>query len=219
MDGLLSAEVRQALLGYPGLHLIPPAGFLDTIALESNARLVLTDSGRGGRSKNLFRRAPLCVLRPETEWVELVERGQAVLADAEPERIRDAADRFLRDGAPLSSALRRWPAPLKTSALDSSFPAIRSALEYASSFAVALSHRLVPCLGPGAWRRSPTSSMSGSVDRQRRDSITCAAVRTTVPMPGVRVSSGERAWCVLSGDHGVYHPHVHPPPISWRGLN
>ncbi len=99
MDSLLSPEVRQALLQTPGLHLIPPAGFLDMIALESNARLVLTDSG-GVQKEAYFVGRPCVILRPETEWVELVERGQAVLADAEPERIRDAADRFLRDGAP-----------------------------------------------------------------------------------------------------------------------
>jgi UDP-GlcNAc3NAcA epimerase len=98
MDSLLSPEVRQALLQTPGLHLIPPAGFLDMIALESNARLVLTDSG-GVQKEAYFVGRPCVILRPETEWVELVERGQAVLADAEPERIRDAADRFLRDGA------------------------------------------------------------------------------------------------------------------------
>ena len=69
------------------------------IALESNARLVLTDSG-GVQKEAYFFGRPCVILRPETEWVELVEHGQAVLADADPERIRDAADRFLRDGAP-----------------------------------------------------------------------------------------------------------------------
>ncbi len=99
MDGLLEPSLRQALEGSPGFHLVPPAGFLDMIALESNARLVITDSG-GVQKEAYFFGRPCVILRPETEWVELVERDQAVLADADPDRIGTAADRYLRDGAP-----------------------------------------------------------------------------------------------------------------------
>ena len=99
MDSLLSADVRQALQQADGIHLIPPAGFLDMIALESNARLVVTDSG-GVQKEAFFVGRPCVILRPETEWVELVEQGQAVLADADADRIRSAASAFLRDGTP-----------------------------------------------------------------------------------------------------------------------
>ena len=43
---------------------------------------------------------PCVILRPETEWVELVERGQAVIADVDEERIATAVARFMNDGAP-----------------------------------------------------------------------------------------------------------------------
>jgi UDP-GlcNAc3NAcA epimerase len=69
------------------------------IALESQARLVITDSG-GVQKEAYFFGKPGVILRPETEWVELVQRDQAVLADADPTRIREAADRYLLNGAP-----------------------------------------------------------------------------------------------------------------------
>jgi UDP-GlcNAc3NAcA epimerase len=99
MDGLLEPALRKALDVSTGFHLVPPAGFLDMIALESNARLVITDSG-GVQKEAYFFGKPCVILRPETEWVELVERDQAVLADADPDRIGTAADRYLHDGAP-----------------------------------------------------------------------------------------------------------------------
>jgi hypothetical protein len=41
------------------------------------------------------------VLRAQTEWTELVERGQAVLADADPATHRKCGDRFSgKIGAP-----------------------------------------------------------------------------------------------------------------------
>lgn len=76
------------------LRIIPPASFLQMIMLESNCRLVLTDSG-GVQKEAYFYRKPCVVLRPETEWVELVENGFAVLADCETERIAGAVQQLL----------------------------------------------------------------------------------------------------------------------------
>ena len=56
------------------------------IALERGAKLVVTDSG-GVQKEAYFFGKPVVVLRPETEWVELVENGQAVLVDADPGKI------------------------------------------------------------------------------------------------------------------------------------
>jgi UDP-GlcNAc3NAcA epimerase len=79
------------------VRLIPPVGYLDMIALESSARLILTDSG-GVQKEAYFFRKPCVVLRPETEWVELVEAGQARLVDADPTTIIHAVAELLRDG-------------------------------------------------------------------------------------------------------------------------
>lgn len=99
MDSLLHEQLRAAIVEALGFHLVPPVGFLDMIALERNARLVVTDSG-GVQKEAYFFGRPVVVLRAETEWVELVANGQAVLADADPSRIAEAATIFLRDGVP-----------------------------------------------------------------------------------------------------------------------
>jgi UDP-GlcNAc3NAcA epimerase len=99
MDALLAADLKDALKKSPRFLLVPPAGFLDMIALESAARLVITDSG-GVQKEAYFFGKPGVVLRPETEWVELVQKDQAVLADADPARITAGVERYLRDGIP-----------------------------------------------------------------------------------------------------------------------
>lgn len=99
MEGLLAADLRGQIHGMPQFHVVPPVGFLDMIALEQRAKLVVTDSG-GVQKEAYFFGKPVVVLRPETEWVELVEHGQAVLADADPARILAAASKFLHDGTP-----------------------------------------------------------------------------------------------------------------------
>lgn len=99
LDELVSADLRHRVLVNEGIRIIPPVGFLDMIALERHARLVVTDSG-GVQKEAYFFARPCVILRPETEWVELVEHGQAVLADADPDRIRTAAASFLKNSMP-----------------------------------------------------------------------------------------------------------------------
>ena len=76
------------------IKIIPPVSFLEMILLEKNARLILTDSG-GVQKEAYYFKKPCVILRPETEWVELVDLGAAILADADPVKIQNAADELL----------------------------------------------------------------------------------------------------------------------------
>lgn len=68
------------------LKLIDPASFFEIIRLEKNARVVMTDSG-GVQKEAFFYGTPCVILRPETEWVEIVDAGAGIIADADYERI------------------------------------------------------------------------------------------------------------------------------------
>lgn len=64
-----------------------PASFLEMVSLEKNCKLVMTDSG-GVQKEAFYFEKPCVILRPETEWIELVECGTAIIADAHEEKIK-----------------------------------------------------------------------------------------------------------------------------------
>ncbi len=69
--------------------LLEPVSYLDMIALESAASMIFTDSG-GVQKEAYFFKKPCIILRPQTEWTELVENGNAIIVDADGEKIMSA---------------------------------------------------------------------------------------------------------------------------------
>jgi UDP-GlcNAc3NAcA epimerase len=54
----------------------------------------MTDSG-GLQKEAYFFEKPCVILRPQTEWVEIVANGNAILADAAYDRIMEATRQLL----------------------------------------------------------------------------------------------------------------------------
>ena len=77
---------------------MPPVSFLDMIVLEKNSQLIITDSG-GVQKESYFFKKPCIILRPQTEWKEIVENGTAIIADADKNKILDAYSYFTKNQA------------------------------------------------------------------------------------------------------------------------
>ena len=90
-------ELYASLSGHPLIRVIPPVSFLEMILLEKKSRMIITDSGGVQKESHFFSR-PCIVLRKETEWIELVRNGTVRLADADPDKIKEAWDYFLEKG-------------------------------------------------------------------------------------------------------------------------
>lgn len=93
MDILLKDEIRKEINANDAFKIIPPVSFLEVIALEKNASIVITDSG-GVQKEAYFFSKPSLILRPQTEWVEIIENGCALLCDADKTRIVDGFNYF-----------------------------------------------------------------------------------------------------------------------------
>lgn len=78
--------MREYRLRPRRLFLSEPVDFLDFLQLESNARLILTDSG-GVQEEACILRVPCVTLRDNTERPETINVGANMLAGSLPERI------------------------------------------------------------------------------------------------------------------------------------
>lgn len=89
------------------LRLIDPVGYLDFSQLMRCTRLVLTDSG-GIQEETTALGIPCVTIRENTERPITCEIGTNVLVGTDPERIKQEAMRFLRDGAGDSRVPELW---------------------------------------------------------------------------------------------------------------
>jgi UDP-N-acetylglucosamine 2-epimerase len=89
-SGLLDAPMAG------GVTLADPVSYLEMVALESHACLILTDSG-GVQKEAYFHGVPCVVAREETEWTELVEAGWNRVAGTKTSSIVAAAKALLEE--------------------------------------------------------------------------------------------------------------------------
>jgi UDP-GlcNAc3NAcA epimerase len=95
----LHPRTRKLVGDYGFSHLVSklvitePLPFLDMVALEQAARLILTDSG-GVQKEAFFYGVPCITMRDETEWVETVDLGWNRLVGASRPTILAAVEEF-----------------------------------------------------------------------------------------------------------------------------
>jgi len=90
----LDLELQEQVKTNLKLKIIEPVSFLEMVALEKMCKLVMTDSG-GVQKEAFYFDKPCIILRPETEWVELVACGAAMICDADENRIKKAFAHFI----------------------------------------------------------------------------------------------------------------------------
>lgn len=76
------------------LIVVEPLSYLDMVALEQEARLILTDSG-GVQKEAFFYGVPCITMRDETEWVETIQSGWNRLAPPRKATVIEAVEEAL----------------------------------------------------------------------------------------------------------------------------
>lgn len=74
----------------PNITVIEPVHYFDMLVLQSEAKMILTDSG-GMQKEAYMLQTPCITMRDETEWIETVEAGWNHLVGADKERIIQTA--------------------------------------------------------------------------------------------------------------------------------
>ena len=88
--------IREFRLKVPeGIKLIKPVGYLDFLQLESDAKLILTDSG-GIQEEACILRIPCVTLRDNTERPETLEVGSNALAGANSQKILSTTQKMIK---------------------------------------------------------------------------------------------------------------------------
>ncbi len=88
MSQQLTSDLLNEIQRSERIQIIEPLGFLDIIALEKHARIIVTDSG-GLQKEAYFFEKPCVILRNQTEWREIVENGNALCVGSKYETILD----------------------------------------------------------------------------------------------------------------------------------
>jgi len=91
----------------PELHLVEPLGYLEFLALQRKAKLVITDSG-GVQEETTFLGVPCLTARENTERPITVTCGTNILVGRDVERLRSEARAILGGNAKRGSVPELW---------------------------------------------------------------------------------------------------------------
>lgn len=93
IESQTGAELFSKIRNNKRLKIVEPVSYLEMIALEKNCSMVISDSGGIQKEAHFFKK-PLLIARPETEWVEIVEQGAALICDADYDKLVNAYEHF-----------------------------------------------------------------------------------------------------------------------------
>ncbi len=100
-------QIDEAGLTTEGLLCVPPLGYLDFLRLQSEARLVLTDSG-GIQEETTILGVPCLTLRENTERPITIEQGTNRLVGTDSEAVLEAVRDVLGAAVPGPQAPALW---------------------------------------------------------------------------------------------------------------
>jgi UDP-N-acetylglucosamine 2-epimerase (non-hydrolysing) len=101
------AEHPQAVFDPQRVLLLEPVGYLEFLALEQHATVVVTDSG-GVQEETTWLRVPCLTLRENTERPITVEVGTNILIGSDMDRLHQEVDRILTGVTTLSRIPPLW---------------------------------------------------------------------------------------------------------------
>jgi len=99
MHPRLRARLAQSSHSEPlgrHVHVVDPVGYLEMLALQRNARFVMTDSG-GLQKEAYFSGVPCITLRDETEWRETLHGGWNTLVGSDSAAILHAVKELMQE--------------------------------------------------------------------------------------------------------------------------
>jgi UDP-GlcNAc3NAcA epimerase len=97
IEHLADKVLSKKILNHKNIKMLPPASFIEMIALEKYSEIVITDSG-GVQKEAFFLERPCLIMLEETPWVELIDSGCAKLVGSDKELIKDEFDNFYLNG-------------------------------------------------------------------------------------------------------------------------
>ncbi|MHC1783311.1 MAG: non-hydrolyzing UDP-N-acetylglucosamine 2-epimerase [Anaerolineaceae bacterium] len=86
---IMENDMLKELASKNRLEIIDPVGYFDMLALEKNARIIVTDSG-GVIREAFFSQVPSIIVDETTEWIDLVQSGWSNLVGADSKLIIDS---------------------------------------------------------------------------------------------------------------------------------